>query len=165
MEDTATLLDAFSSFHFEDGPAWAEAMTATIAASRAIADTPSFSRLRQVVSLLADSLPASHKYNQQQQYKLLQCDIIRDVFGDPFRQLPPLAPALLNHNDGLVVKLAQAAYDERILPAGTLDPVRLAVLADALEEAGAHADFVGHLRGPGPHVRGCFLIDALLGKE
>jgi hypothetical protein len=47
-----------------------------------------------------------------------------------------------------------------------LDRVRLAVLADALEEAGcADANLLGHLRGPGPHVRGCFALDLLLGKQ
>jgi hypothetical protein len=52
------------------------------------------------------------------------------------------------------------------LPAGQLDPTRLAVLADAVEEAGCtDADLLGHLRGPGPHVRGCWAVDLLLGKE
>jgi hypothetical protein len=61
--------------------------------------------------------------------------------------------------------MAQTAYDERILPAGTLDPDRLAVLADALEDAGCdNADILSHLRGPGPHVRGCWVVDLLLGK-
>ena len=64
-----------------------------------------------------------------------------------------------------MVALAQAAYDERELPAGTLDTTRLAVLADALEEAGCvQADILGHLRGPGPHVRGCWAVDLLLRK-
>jgi hypothetical protein len=59
-----------------------------------------------------------------------------------------------------VVCLAQATYDNRTMPAGTLDPARLAVLADALEEAGCQdAEILGHLRGAGPHVRGCFLVD------
>jgi len=65
-----------------------------------------------------------------------------------------------------VVALAQAAYDERELPAGTLDLARLAVLADALEEAGCTAQTIlDHLRGPGPHVRGCWAVDLILGKE
>ena len=52
------------------------------------------------------------------------------------------------------------------MPAGTLDNTRLAVLADALEEAGCtEADILGHLRGPGPHVRGCWVVDLILGKE
>ena len=61
--------------------------------------------------------------------------------------------------------LATAAYEERILPAGTLDSDRLAVLADALEDAGCdNEDILSHLRGPGPHVRGCWVVDLLLGK-
>ena len=53
----------------------------------------------------------------------------------------------------------------RSLPAGTLDPARLAVLADALEDAGCtDAGLLGHLRGPGPHVRGCWAVDLLIGK-
>jgi len=67
--------------------------------------------------------------------------------------------------NGTVKRLAEAAYQERQLPGGTLDPLRLAVLADALEEAGAGGDFVAHLRWPGPHVRGCWVLDLLLGKE
>ena len=51
------------------------------------------------------------------------------------------------------------------MPAGTLDPKRLAVLADALEEPGGDGELVAHLRGPGPHVRGCFVLDVLLGKS
>jgi ribosomal protein L37E len=63
------------------------------------------------------------------------------------------------------VSVAQAAYQERDLPSGRLDPARLAVLADALEEAGCEDEQVlGHLRGLGPHVRGCWSLDVILGK-
>jgi hypothetical protein len=72
---------------------------------------------------------------------------------------------VVSWNDAAVSCLAQAAYDERILPAGTLENTRLAVLADALEEAGCSDEQVlGHLRGGGEHYRGCFIVDALLGK-
>jgi hypothetical protein len=72
----------------------------------------------------------------------------------------------LSWNGGTVRHLAQAAYEERSLPSGELDTARLAVLADALEEAGcADAAILSHLRGPGPHVRGCWAVDLLLGKE
>jgi hypothetical protein len=64
-----------------------------------------------------------------------------------------------------VVALAQAAYEQRELPAGTLDIARIAILSDALEDAGCtDAELLGHLRGPGPHVRGCWAVDLLLGK-
>jgi hypothetical protein len=55
---------------------------------------------------------------------------------------------------------------ERHLPSGTLDNSRLAILADALEEAGCTSEeILGHLRGPGPHVRGCWVVDLCLGKK
>jgi hypothetical protein len=95
-----------------------------------------------------------------------QTSFLHDLFGNPFRPLPPPDPAWLAWNNGLVLRLAEAAYQERQLPAGTLDPELLAVLAGALEEAGCtDADLLGHLRGPGLHVRGCHVIDLLLGKS
>jgi hypothetical protein len=64
-----------------------------------------------------------------------------------------------------VRKLAESAYTERTLPEGTLDVVRLALLADALEDGGCtERDLLGHLRGPGPHVRGCWALDLVMGK-
>ena len=91
-----------------------------------------------------------------------QCNFIRDIVGNPYVPAS-LDPVWLTHT---VVSLAQTAYDNRILPAGTLDADRLAVLADALEDAGcSDADILSHLRGPGPHVRGCFVIDLLLDKK
>ena len=62
--------------------------------------------------------------------------------------------------------LATAAYEERTLPSGELDPARLTVLADALEEAGCtNLDVLDHLRGPGRHYRGCWIVDLLTGRE
>jgi hypothetical protein len=91
--------------------------------------------------------------------------LLRDVCGPlPFR---PVAfdRRWLDWNGGTVVKLAQSAYDERRLPGGTLELGRLAILADALEEAGCiDAEILGHLRGPGPHTRGCWPIDLILAK-
>jgi hypothetical protein len=90
-----------------------------------------------------------------------QCRLLRDIVGNPYRPVT-LSPAWQTPQ---VVALAQAAYEQRERPAGTLEATRLAVLADALEEAGcAQADLLGHLRGPGPHVRGCWAVDLLLGK-
>jgi hypothetical protein len=88
--------------------------------------------------------------------------LLRDVLGAA--SLPAVGGAAWRTAD--VVRLAEAAYEERTLPAGTLGPARLAVLADALEEAGcADAELLGHLRGPGPHVRGCWAIDLLTGRS
>jgi hypothetical protein len=68
-------------------------------------------------------------------------------------------------NRGATLKLAQAVYDDHDLPSGHLDAARLAVLADMLEEADcSDAHMLEHLRSPGPHVRGCWVVDLLLGK-
>jgi hypothetical protein len=95
-----------------------------------------------------------------------QCDLLRDIFGPlPFRRVPA-DPGWLGWNGGAVLRLAQAAYEERSLPQGLLEAARLAVLADALEEAGCtRIDMLSHLRSSGPHVRGCWAVDLLLGKE
>jgi hypothetical protein len=89
----------------------------------------------------------------------IQADIIRDIFGNPFR---PVKLAAI-YQTPIVVALAQAAYDEKQLPRDELNLLRLAVLADALEEVGAPGELVTHLRSPGPHVRGCFAVDLCLG--
>jgi hypothetical protein len=86
--------------------------------------------------------------------------IIRCVFADPSRPVTPHAA----YRDRTVKALARAAYDERLLPGGELTPERLSVLADALEELGAAAEVVAHLRSPGQHVRGCWALDLCLGK-
>jgi hypothetical protein len=94
----------------------------------------------------------------------VQCGMFRDIFGNPFRPII-ISSAVMLWNDATVVRLAQAAYDERILPAGALDNTRLAFLADALEEAGCTDEqILTHLRSDTAHYRGCFVVDALLGK-
>jgi hypothetical protein len=88
--------------------------------------------------------------------------LLREVFGNPFRPLH-LDPSWQTPQ---VLALAQAAYDNRTPPDDHLDPARLAVLADALEEAGCtERAILDHLRSAGPHVRGCWAVDLLLGKE
>jgi hypothetical protein len=58
-----------------------------------------------------------------------------------------------------VVRLAQAIYDDRAFDC-------MPSLADALEDAGCtNADILGHCRSGGVHVRGCWVVDSLLGKE
>ena len=82
----------------------------------------------------------------------------RDIFGNPFRH-STISPEWLTWNNGTIPKLAQTIYDERrydIMP----------ILGDALEDAGCtDAQILEHCRGPGPHVRGCWVVDLILGKE
>jgi hypothetical protein len=88
------------------------------------------------------------------------CALLRDLFCVPPRAVA-FDPAW---RSSVVAVLARAAHDERELPSGRLDPARLAVLSDALEEAGcADEAILAHLRSPGPHVRGCWALDLVLG--
>ena len=85
-----------------------------------------------------------------------QAHFLRDIMGNPFRPLA-VDPSWLTPT---VVGFAQAAYDQRIMPSGILDNGRLAILADALEDARCMDDAIlGHLRGSGQHFRGCHVLD------
>jgi hypothetical protein len=82
-------------------------------------------------------------------------DLLRDVFGNPFH--PVLIDPLWRTPD--VLTLAQ-----HISTSG--DFSALPVLADALEEVCCtNADVLSHCRAGGDHVRGCWLLDSLLGKS
>ena len=89
-----------------------------------------------------------------------QAALLREVFGDPFR---PVAFAwaglmLCDPPARALSGMARRIYEES-------DWSALPVLADALEEAGCTEEaLLAHLRGPGPHVRGCWALDLLLGK-
>lgn len=85
-----------------------------------------------------------------------QADLLRDLFGNPFRA-PSFAPSWLAWNENTVVKLATAIYEERRFG-------DLPILADALEDAGCgDPDILAHCRGAGVHVRGCWVLDACRG--
>lgn len=86
-----------------------------------------------------------------------QAILLRDIFN-PFRSVT-IDERWLAFTSGTVVSLAQAIYTDR-----TFD--RMPILADALEDAGCtNQEILGHCRGPGEHVRGCWVVDLLLGKE
>ena len=81
-------------------------------------------------------------------------DYLRDIVGNPIQ---PVAfdPSWRTE---AVVALARGMYEAR-------DFAAMPVLADALEDAGcAQPDILAHCRGPGPHVRGCWVVDLVLGK-
>jgi hypothetical protein len=85
----------------------------------------------------------------------VQCTLLRCLFGNPFRS-NAIDPRWLTST---VVDLAQAIYDERAFD-------RMPILADALMDAGCdNEEIIAHCRKPGPHVRGCWVVDLILGKE
>lgn len=88
-----------------------------------------------------------------------QAALFRDLFGNPCRPAPVIDPRWRSWNSGAIPELVRAIYRER-------DFDHLPALADALEAAGCtDPDLLGHCRGPGPHARGCWLLDAVLGGK
>jgi hypothetical protein len=90
--------------------------------------------------------------------RVSQAALIREVALNRFR--PVTVPAeVLAWNDRLVVRLAQAIYDERRWG-------DMPLLGDALLDAGCESeDMVSHAREQGSvHTRGCWLLDLLLDK-
>jgi hypothetical protein len=88
-----------------------------------------------------------------------QAVLLHDLFGPlPFRPVT-VPPDVLAWNDRLVVRLAGAIYDGRRWG-------DMPILADALLDAGCdNEELMAHCRGDGPHVRGCWAIDLILGKR
>ena len=83
-----------------------------------------------------------------------QAAIVRDLFGNPFSQVP----IDRSWPNPTAVNQAKSIYDDRAFD-------RLPILADALEDAGCtDAAILAHCRGGGVHVRGCWVVDLLLGK-
>jgi hypothetical protein len=84
-----------------------------------------------------------------------QADLFRDIFGNPFR---PVGFDPRWRTDA-VLAAAGRMYEG-------LDFSAMPVLAEALQDAGCdNADVLDHCRGSGPHVRGCWVVDLVLGKE
>ena len=84
----------------------------------------------------------------------LHCHLLRDIFGNPFW------PVSFNREwrTSTAVSIAKGMYESR-------DFSPMPILADALQEAGCeNADILNHCRSGGPHVKGCWVVDLVLGK-
>ncbi|WP_439627597.1 hypothetical protein [Gemmata sp.] len=80
--------------------------------------------------------------------------LYRDIFGNPFRPVA-FAP---DWRTSTAVALAREMYESRDFSA-------MPILADALQDAGCDSEeILNHCRGSGPHVRGCWVVDLVLGK-
>jgi hypothetical protein len=82
------------------------------------------------------------------------CHHLRDIFGNPLRPIT----FDTDWRTSTAVALASQMYESRDFSA-------MPILADALQDAGCdNGDILDHCRGPGPHVRGCWVVDLVLGK-
>jgi hypothetical protein len=81
---------------------------------------------------------------------------LRDIVGNPFR---PVAFSA-EWRTSTAVAIARGMYESR-------DFSPMPILADALQDAGSdNDDILNHCRDPqGVHVRGCWVVDLVLGKS
>lgn len=87
-----------------------------------------------------------------------QAGLVQCIFGNPLRP-GNIDPACFAWNDSTVVRLAQSIYGKRTFE-------RMPELAEALEEAGCKdSSILDHCRKSGKHVRGCWVVDLILGKK
>jgi hypothetical protein len=140
---------------FADGLATRAELDAAAADARRVHS--SRGRLAVIASFVAAAQPGyAACYTVHHSADPVECDLLRDIFN-PFRRVP-VNPAWLSWSGGTATRLARVIYEERRF-------ADLPVLADALEEAGcAGADLLDHCRSGGDHVRGCWVVDALLAK-
>jgi hypothetical protein len=135
-----------------DGGFDCDPVLALIVDSRYTADVAAV----QVESIARSAEAAPHSFDgirSELQYE--HTAYLRDIFGNPFR-LVTVDPAWLTST---VVALARGMYESR-------DFSPMPILADALQDAGCDSeDVLDHCRGPGPHVRGCWVVDLVLGKQ
>ena len=101
------------------------------------------------------SRPESSGQQTEAAVQALLLPLLRDIFGNPFRPVT-FDPAWRTSD---VMLLAKGIYADKAFD-------RMPILADALQDAGCDAaELLDHCCGPGPHVRGCWAVDLVLGKS
>jgi hypothetical protein len=114
-------------------------------------------RMPQGVSLTHPTHQAwGQAYNREYQaVQASQAELMRCILDNPYG-IVTVDPSW---RSSTVFALTQTAYRDRAFD-------HLPILADALEDSGCtNQEILAHCRGPGPHARGCWVLDLLLGKE
>jgi hypothetical protein len=145
-EDAAVLEPEIDSYPAEKASAWVAHQSAVVASENALGHSATG----------AYDVPGHFLLwrRQKKRMRKFSVKLLREVFGNPFH---PVA-ADPSWRTSTVVSLAEGIYADRAFD-------RLPILADALQDAGCeNPDVLGHCRGPGPHARGCWVVDLLLGK-
>jgi hypothetical protein len=107
------------------------------------------------MQMVADAEAAEAEQAESDKYRRIYRPLIAEIFGNPFRPVT-VHPSWLTSDVRL---LATGIYEEKAFD-------RLPILADALQDAGCGNDeILNHCRSEGPHVRGCWVVDLLLGKS
>jgi hypothetical protein len=146
---------AFSWGLWDDGTAEAlEAASAAAGDDPQIAANQASGYAASAAQSAADGDPSAWKAEQRR-----QCNVLRDLFANPLQPRARIDPSWLEGRRGIVLDIAQSIYERCRFE-------ELPILADALEDAGCtDRAILEHLRGPGPHFKGCWCLDLLLTRE
>jgi hypothetical protein len=176
-EDLAAIGEEVADYVTDYAPDWWTGIARGIACAVQLPRADPFGIRQATLQVLRyDRSPGENLAEEEREEFAYQASLLRELFGPfPFRTLS-VNPAWRTHS---VVALARGIYEKRAFD-------RLSILADALEEAGcANADILSHCRNvrqrelgrlfrgrrlahrdqPGEHVRGCWVVDLLLGKS
>jgi hypothetical protein len=140
---------------YAEGLAGPEALRAARLACKSAGDSAAWYSAASNPNIAARNAALSAQAGSSAAERAVQADLVRDIFGNPIRPAQ-FDPRWLTTD---LVALARTIYEVRSFE-------RLPILADALRDAGcADDEILGHCRGKWPHVRGCWVVDALLGKS
>jgi hypothetical protein len=149
---TSAAADAWTARR--DAPSEAS-RTAGLAIRYAAAPDATFGREETAARDAAYAVGEARGLEARESERAVQAALLRCIAGPLLFRPVTFAPGW---RTSAAVALAASMYESR-------DFAHMPVLADALEEAGCDAaDVLGHCRGPGPHVRGCWVVDLVLGK-
>ena len=169
VDEAKTSIDFATQDQFGGHGNWPAASMATwmatAAAANAVGDSESFVGPEAELFYLAGNPIEGMEYSYRERgidYRLTRESewsvhraLLRDIFGNPFR------PSTLDPmwRTSTAIALASQMYESRDFGA-------MPILADALQDAGCDSDdILNHCRGDGPHVRGCWVVDLVLGKD
>jgi hypothetical protein len=139
--------------------AWAATLELAIEAARQARE---FARLQAVRDAAYEVPPGwseqQHNAEESRRECRRQVEVMFEIFGNPFRPVK-IDLNWLHCNSGAADAILQMVCEEQRY-------AELPYLADALMDAGCSEEaLLRHLREPGGHVRGCWAIDALMGRE
>jgi hypothetical protein len=155
MTEGALWRDAFRSHAIAQAAHWTAVTQFNVRIAHIVAMSVQSARSAQVLEGTASPQAATARKEEES----IQADLLRDLFGNPFRQPSAPAPAVLAWNNRTVTRLAQTIYQDRAFD-------DMPVLADALLEAGCdNEDLLAHCRSKGPHALGCWALDLLTGRQ
>ena len=134
------------AYEVQDGGQRHQSQDAAIAAAQ--------DDIQQVAHWAAEATATTEVGSEPEE--VAQAAIVREIYGTLCFRPVTFNPAW---RTSTVLALAKQMYDSR-------DFTPMPVLADALQDAGCeNADILNHCRGDSPHVRGCWVVDLILGKE